>query len=93
MKIESWILIRWMTPESLKIEIFISQSDVWSFGVLMWEITSLGEKLHSAMINKEVINHGRAKDRLPMILNCPSPLYQLMLRCWSAAEKKISNFV
>ncbi|XP_025265613.1 proto-oncogene tyrosine-protein kinase ROS-like isoform X1 [Camponotus floridanus] len=88
MKGECWLPIRWMAPESLMIEIFTSQSDVWSFGILMWEITSLGEKPYMDKNDKEVIYHVRAGGRLPMTLNCPSPLYQLMLRCWIAADAR-----
>jgi len=77
-----------MAPESLEIGIFTSLSDVWSFGVLMWEITSLGEQPYIAKTNEEVINYVRAGGRLPMTLNCPSTLYQLMLRCWSAANAR-----
>ncbi|XP_025261966.1 proto-oncogene tyrosine-protein kinase ROS-like [Camponotus floridanus] len=83
---EGLLPIRWMAPESLIMGIFTSQSDVWSFGILMWEITSLGEQPYSAKANEEVINYVRAGGRLPKTLNCPSPLYQLMLRCWSAAN-------
>ncbi|XP_025267354.1 proto-oncogene tyrosine-protein kinase ROS-like, partial [Camponotus floridanus] len=85
LKGEGLLPIRWMAPESLIMGIFTIQSDVWSFGVLMWEITSLGEQPYSAKTNEEVINYVRAGGRLPMTLNCPSPLYQLMLSCWSAA--------
>ncbi|XP_025264136.1 proto-oncogene tyrosine-protein kinase ROS-like [Camponotus floridanus] len=80
--------IRWMAPESLIMGIFTSQSDVWSFGILMWEITSLGEQPYSAKVNEEVINYVRAGGRLPMTLNCPSTLYQLMLRCWNTADAR-----
>ncbi|XP_025263714.1 proto-oncogene tyrosine-protein kinase ROS-like [Camponotus floridanus] len=80
--------VRWMAPESLVIGIFTSLSDVWSFGVLMWEITSLGEEPYNAKTNEEVVNYVRAGGRLPMTLNCPSPLYQLMLRCWSTADAR-----
>ncbi|XP_025264957.1 putative insulin-like peptide receptor [Camponotus floridanus] len=80
--------IRWMAPESLMIRKFTSQSDVWLFGVLMWEITSLGEQPYNAKANEEVINYVRAGGRLPMTLNCPSPLYQLMLNCWSVADAR-----
>ncbi|XP_025266357.1 proto-oncogene tyrosine-protein kinase ROS isoform X2 [Camponotus floridanus] len=80
--------VRWMAPESLMINIFTSQSDVWSFGVLMWEITSLGEQPYIGKANEEVINYVRVGGRLPITLNCPSALYQLMLRCWSAADAR-----
>jgi len=53
-----------MAPESLVIGIFTSLSDVWSFGVLMWEITSLGEQPYTAKTNEEVINYVCAGGRL-----------------------------
>ncbi|XP_072759722.1 proto-oncogene tyrosine-protein kinase ROS-like isoform X2 [Anoplolepis gracilipes] len=83
--------VRWMAPESLVIGIFTSQSDVWSFGVLMWEITSLGEQPYTGRTNVEVVNYVRTGGRLPMPLNCPSELYQLMMRCWNA-ENARPNF-
>ena len=70
------------------IGIFTSRSDVWSFGVIMWEITSLGEQPYTAKTNSEVINYVRAGGRLPKPLNCPPTLHQSMLRCWSAADAR-----
>ncbi|KAM0730947.1 Tyrosine-protein kinase transforming protein ros [Formica fusca] len=80
--------ICWMAPESLVVGIFTSKSDVWSFGVLMWEITSLGEHPYTGRTNLEVIDYVRAGGRLPMPLNCPPPLYELMLRCWNPANDR-----
>ncbi|EFN73457.1 Proto-oncogene tyrosine-protein kinase ROS [Camponotus floridanus] len=88
MRGEDLFPVRWMAPESLIFEIFSSQSDVWSFGVLMWEITSLGEQPYIAKTNEEVINYVRAGGRLPITLNCPSILYQLMLRRWNTADTR-----
>ncbi|XP_029680811.1 proto-oncogene tyrosine-protein kinase ROS-like, partial [Formica exsecta] len=80
--------IRWMAPESLVVGIFTSQSDVWSFGVLMWEITSLGEHPYTDRTNLEVIEYVRAGGRLPKPLNCPLGLYELMLHCWNPANDR-----
>ncbi|EFN63830.1 Proto-oncogene tyrosine-protein kinase ROS [Camponotus floridanus] len=80
-----------MASESLTIGIFTSRSDVWSFGVLMWEITSLGEQPYIVKTDEEVINYVRTGARLPMTRNCPPTLYQLMMRCWSTADTR-SNF-
>ncbi|XP_072759730.1 proto-oncogene tyrosine-protein kinase ROS-like [Anoplolepis gracilipes] len=83
--------ICWMAPESLTTGKFTSQSDVWSFGVLMWEITSLGEQPYTGRTNVEVVDYVRTGGRLPMPLNCPSELYQLMMHCWNA-ENARPNF-
>ncbi|XP_072756276.1 proto-oncogene tyrosine-protein kinase ROS-like isoform X2 [Anoplolepis gracilipes] len=80
--------VRWMAPESIIDGIFSSQSDVWAFGVLMWEITSLGEQPYSARTNLEAWQYVRAGGRLPKPSNCPLMLYQLMMRCWSSADNR-----
>lgn len=80
--------IRWMSPESLIDGIFNSQSDVWGFGVLMWEIMSLGQQPYFTKTNIEVVDYLRVGGRLPKPFNCPATLYELMLRCWSAADAR-----
>ncbi|KAM0730459.1 Tyrosine-protein kinase transforming protein ros [Formica fusca] len=81
--------ICWMAPESLLVDgIFTSQSDVWSFGILMWEITSLGEHPYPGMTFVEVIDYVYAGGRLSMPLNCPPTLYELMSRCWNPADDR-----
>ncbi|KOC66937.1 Proto-oncogene tyrosine-protein kinase ROS [Habropoda laboriosa] len=87
---EGLLPVRWMAPESLVDGVFTSQSDVWAFGVLMWEITSLGQQPYPARTNLEVLHHVRAGGRLPKPMNCPPGLHQLMLRCWSAADARPS---
>ncbi|KAL6446722.1 hypothetical protein ACFW04_001279 [Cataglyphis niger] len=82
----------WMAPESLMVGIFTSQSDIWSFGVLMWEITSLGERPYTGKTNEEVIEFVRTGDRLSMPLNCPPTLYELMRHCWSPEADDRPNF-
>ncbi|XP_015585702.1 proto-oncogene tyrosine-protein kinase ROS isoform X3 [Cephus cinctus] len=87
---EGLLPVRWMAPESLVDGVFTSQSDVWAFGVLMWEITSLGQQPYPARTNLEVLHHVRAGGRLPKPPNCPPALHRLMLRCWSSADSRPS---
>ncbi|XP_011346152.2 proto-oncogene tyrosine-protein kinase ROS isoform X2 [Ooceraea biroi] len=87
---EGLLPVRWMAPESLVDGVFTSQSDVWAFGVLIWEITSLGQQPYPARTNLEVLHYVRAGGRLPKPLNCPPSLHQLMLRCWSTADARPS---
>src|SRR5580765_907416 len=77
-----------MAPESLKYQKFTSQSDVWAFGVLMWEITSLGQQPYYARNDIEVCKYVCAGGMLSKPLNCPPALYQLMLSCWNAVKKR-----
>ncbi|XP_072750560.1 proto-oncogene tyrosine-protein kinase ROS-like [Anoplolepis gracilipes] len=89
---EGLLPVRWMAPESLVYGIFTSQSDVWAFGVLMWEITSLGAQPYPARSNVEVMQYVRTGGKLPKPLNCPPILYNLMQHCWKATNDR-PNFV
>ncbi|KMQ86597.1 proto-oncogene tyrosine-protein kinase ros, partial [Lasius niger] len=80
--------VRWMAPEALKYQYFTSKSDVWAFGVLMWEITSLGLTPYYARNDIEVCIYVGAGGMLSKPLNCPSTLYQLMLSCWNAVNER-----
>ncbi|KAL6446720.1 hypothetical protein ACFW04_001277 [Cataglyphis niger] len=82
----------WMAPESLVFRKFTSQSDIWSFGVLMWEITSLGEHPYIDKTNEKVIEFVLTGGRLSMPLNCPPTLYELMRHCWSVKANDRPNF-
>ncbi|KMQ84163.1 proto-oncogene tyrosine-protein kinase ros, partial [Lasius niger] len=84
--------VRWLAPESLMDGTFTSQSDVWAFGVLMWEITSLGQQPYPAKNNSEILQYVCAGGKLSKPLNCPLMLYQLMLRCWNAVNNR-PNFI
>ncbi|XP_072757280.1 proto-oncogene tyrosine-protein kinase ROS-like isoform X2 [Anoplolepis gracilipes] len=89
---EGLLPVRWMAPESLVDGIFTSQSDVWAFGVLMWEIMSLGEQPYPAKSNDQVLEYVRSGGKLPKPFNCPPTLYELMQHCWNVANDR-PNFV
>ncbi|CAG2069298.1 unnamed protein product, partial [Timema podura] len=72
-----------MAPESLVDGVFTSQSDMWAFGVLVWEIMTLGQQPYPARTNLEVLHYVRTGGRLGRPSNCPEELHQLMLKCWS----------
>ena len=67
--------IRWMAPESIIDGIFTSQSDIWSFGVVVWEIMTLGQQPYSGMENKEVIEHIRKGGLLDIPSKCPNEMF------------------
>ncbi|XP_070615170.1 ephrin type-B receptor 2 isoform X6 [Erythrolamprus reginae] len=76
------IPIRWTAPEAIQYRKFTSASDVWSYGIVMWEVTSYGERPYWDMTNQDVINAIEQDYRLPPPMDCPSALHQLMLDCW-----------
>ncbi|XP_040283052.1 protein-tyrosine kinase 2-beta isoform X2 [Bufo bufo] len=75
--------IKWMAPESINFRRFTSASDVWMFGVCMWEILSYGKQPFFWLENKDVISVIEKGDRLPKPEVCPPTLYTLMTRCWT----------
>ncbi|KAM8954410.1 protein-tyrosine kinase 2-beta isoform 2-T2 [Pelodytes ibericus] len=75
--------IKWMAPESINFRRFTTSSDVWMFGVCMWEIHSFGKQPFFWLENKDVISVIEKGDRLPKPDMCPPTLYTLMTRCWT----------
>ncbi|KAM6967699.1 ephrin type-B receptor 5 [Aplochiton taeniatus] len=80
----SKVPVRWTAPEAFQHRKFSSASDVWSFGVLMWEVMSYGERPYWDMSNQEVMKAVADQYRLPAPHNCPAALHSLMLQCWQA---------
>ncbi|XP_023569963.1 proto-oncogene tyrosine-protein kinase ROS [Octodon degus] len=80
---EGLLPVRWMAPESLMDGIFTTQSDVWSFGILIWEILTLGHQPYPAHSNLDVLNYVQAGGRLEPPRNCPQGLWNLMAQCWA----------
>ncbi|XP_059357285.1 ephrin type-B receptor 1-B [Carassius carassius] len=76
------IPVRWTSPEAIAYRKFTSASDVWSYGIVMWEVMSFGERPYWDMSNQDVINAIEQDYRLPPPMDCPTALHQLMLDCW-----------
>uniref|UniRef100_A0A669ECK4 Ephrin type-A receptor 6 n=1 Tax=Oreochromis niloticus TaxID=8128 RepID=A0A669ECK4_ORENI len=76
------IPIRWTAPEAIAYGKFSSASDVWSYGIVMWEVMSYGERPYWEMSNQDVILSIEEGYRLPAPMGCPVTLHQLMLHCW-----------
>ncbi|XP_068145939.1 focal adhesion kinase 1 isoform X2 [Drosophila tropicalis] len=84
--------IKWMSPESINFRRFTTASDVWMFGVCIWEILMLGVKPFQGVKNSDVISKLENGERLPLPPNCPPRLYSLMSQCWSYEPLKRPNF-
>uniref|UniRef100_A0A6I8PAY4 Ephrin type-A receptor 7 n=1 Tax=Ornithorhynchus anatinus TaxID=9258 RepID=A0A6I8PAY4_ORNAN len=86
------IPIRWTAPEAIAFRKFSSASDVWSFGVVMWEVLAYGERPYWNMNNRDVINSVEEGYRLPAPMGCPKALHQLMLDCWHKDRSQRPRF-
>ncbi|XP_077349530.1 focal adhesion kinase 1 isoform X17 [Lithobates pipiens] len=84
--------IKWMAPESINFRRFTSASDVWMFGVCMWEILMYGVKPFQGVKNNDVIGRIENGERLPMPTNCPPTLYSLMTKCWAYDPSRRPRF-
>ncbi|KFP73343.1 Proto-oncogene tyrosine-protein kinase ROS [Acanthisitta chloris] len=80
---EGLLPVRWMAPESLIDGVFTNRSDVWAFGVLVWETLTLGQQPYPGFSNTEVLHHVQSGGRLESPNNCPDDLCDLLTRCWA----------
>jgi len=90
------IPVRWTAPEAIAFRKFTSSSDVWSFGIVMWEVMSYGERPYWNWSNQDVIKAIEKGYRLPAPMDCPEAIHQLMLDCWQkerAHRPTFSNIV
>lgn len=84
--------IKWMPPEAFMDGIFTSKTDVWSFGVLLWEIFSLGVMPYTGLINKDVMALVTAGGRLDSPNDCPPAIYRIMDDCWNPMPEHRPSF-
>ncbi|KAK0409591.1 hypothetical protein QR680_004642 [Steinernema hermaphroditum] len=74
--------IKWMAPESLRLFEFSTKSDVWSYGVLLFEIFTLGDAPYPSVQLSDMIKHLEQGNRLEKPEICPTEIYDLMCECW-----------
>ena len=75
--------IRWMPPEALLFGKFTHKSDVWSFGVLMWEIYTFGRQPYGGSSDYEVIDKIKSGQFLECPELCAASVYDIMKSCWT----------
>ncbi|XP_031570590.1 fibroblast growth factor receptor 2-like [Actinia tenebrosa] len=83
---------RWMAIESLELRRFTLESDVWSFGVLLWEIETKGLMPHGAISFTELLKQQKKGYRLEQPEGTPDELYRVMQMCWQANPKQRPTF-
>ncbi|XP_060550697.1 tyrosine-protein kinase Fes/Fps isoform X3 [Pantherophis guttatus] len=86
------IPVKWTAPEALSYGRYSSESDVWSFGILLWEAFSLGATPYANMSNQQTRETVEKGTRLNAPDQCPEEVYQLMLKCWEYEPQKRPSF-
>lgn len=84
--------IKWMPPEAFLDGIFTAKTDVWSYGVLIWEIFSQGIMPYASMSNAPVMKYVTNNFRLPQPAGCPNNIYALMQQTWSLLPENRPTF-
>ncbi|XP_055101921.1 fibroblast growth factor receptor 3 isoform X14 [Symphalangus syndactylus] len=84
--------VKWMAPEALFDRVYTHQSDVWSFGVLLWEIFTLGGSPYPGIPVEELFKLLKEGHRMDKPANCTHDLYMIMRECWHAAPSQRPTF-
>lgn len=84
--------VRWMSPESLKDSLYTSASDVWSFGIVVWEMVTFSASPYQGLSNDEVIKRVIQGHTMARPENCPDKLFYIMERCWKRNAKDRPTF-
>ncbi|XP_068432660.1 tyrosine-protein kinase FRK [Clinocottus analis] len=84
--------VKWTAPEAIHGNKFSIKSDVWSFGILLFEIMTFGQMPYQAMTNYQVVQKLSQGYRMPSPPNCPKIMYDIMMDCWKENEQDRPTF-
>uniref|UniRef100_A0A8C7DKW8 non-specific protein-tyrosine kinase n=1 Tax=Oncorhynchus kisutch TaxID=8019 RepID=A0A8C7DKW8_ONCKI len=86
------IPIKWTAPEALNYGRYSSESDVWSFGILLWETFSLGVCPYPGMTNQQAREQVEKDYRMSCPTKCPEEIYKVMQKCWEYKPENRPKF-
>lgn len=89
---KEWQSVLWMPPESLQKSIFTEYSDVWSYGVVLWEMATLASEPYRGLSNDQVIKYVKDRGVMERPEGCPDCLYHLMEMCWGFLPEERTSF-
>ncbi|XP_044754271.1 proto-oncogene tyrosine-protein kinase receptor Ret [Coccinella septempunctata] len=84
--------VKWMAPESLQDHVYTTKSDVWSFGILLWELVTLGASPYPGIAVQNLFHLLRQGYRMERPNNCSEKLYQIMRSCWEIKPENRPRF-
>ncbi|MGH0146876.1 UNVERIFIED_CONTAM: hypothetical protein FKN15_039680 [Acipenser sinensis] len=84
--------IKWTAPEAINYGSFTIKSDMWSFGILLYEIVTYGKNPYPGMSNADVMNSVQRGYRMPSPDKCPQELYDIMTSCWKSKPEDRPTF-
>uniref|UniRef100_A0A8C5AD43 receptor protein-tyrosine kinase n=1 Tax=Gadus morhua TaxID=8049 RepID=A0A8C5AD43_GADMO len=95
----TFLPVKWMAPESIFDNLYTTLSDVWSYGILLWEIFSLGygnicgTPYPGMVVDSSFYNKIKSGYRMAKPEHAPSDMYEVMMRCWNSEPEKRPSFM
>ncbi|KAM9761907.1 platelet-derived growth factor receptor alpha [Menidia menidia] len=90
----TFLPVKWMAPESIFDNLYTTLSDVWSYGILLWEIFSLGGTPYPGMVvDSSFYNKIKSGYRMSKPEHAPHDVYEMMMKCWNSEPEKRPSFM
>ncbi|KAK2570254.1 Tyrosine-protein kinase receptor torso [Acropora cervicornis] len=86
------IPLRWLSIEAMRERIYSTASDVWSFGIVLWEICTLGGFPYPTINDRDLLEFLLDGNRMDKPENCTDEIYEIMLACWSRDSEERPSF-
>uniref|UniRef100_A0A914W5P6 Protein kinase domain-containing protein n=1 Tax=Plectus sambesii TaxID=2011161 RepID=A0A914W5P6_9BILA len=86
------IPLRWLSVEAMRDNIYSNKSDVWAYGVVLWEICTLGGFPYPTTSDKDLVRFLESGGRLEKPASCSDQVYELMMECWSYCAEDRPSF-